>query len=265
VVTVSWFHHAWARALSIAPLHKIVAIPNGIPEPASIDASGVTRIRQQLGHAEEPLLLTPGRLAPEKGLEDLLQAVRMLAYRTPRFTMALAGDGPLRPTLEQMIAALGLQGRVRLLGFRRDIPALLAAADIIVLPSHREGLSIALLEAMAMGRPIVATAIGSNLEVTQNGRCAVVVPAGRPEALAESIAELLESPNRARQIGELARSEYLRSYSLDRMLSNYHRVYLELLGDRASDACPQSARAANFDKENEFANPIPALLSPSDR
>ena len=116
----------------------------------------------------------------------------------PPFHIIIVGEGPLRGKLELLIKHLNVEREVRLLGFREDIGDLLNASDLIVLPSLWEGLSIALLEAMAASKPIVTTSIGSNVEVTRNGEAALLVPPKDPLVLSEAILYLIENPSVAR-------------------------------------------------------------------
>jgi glycosyltransferase involved in cell wall biosynthesis len=164
-ITVSKFHRKWALDLRIAGTEKLQAIPNGIPD--ILETEGATRqeIRASLGVFDDDVMLfTQGRLAPEKGLEDLIAAVAATrGCLSLRLHVMLAGDGPLRPVLEQNVRLLGLTDQVRFLGFRPDIGMLLKAADIVALPSFREGLSIALLESMSAGRAIIATSLAATL------------------------------------------------------------------------------------------------------
>src|SRR5262249_40612353 len=140
------------------------------------------------------MILTHGRLAPEKGIEDLLAAVDVLKQDWPdRLVVLIAGDGPLRPALEKIVKERRLEGEGRVIGFQAAIPPLLAATDMVVLPTWREGLSIALLEAMSLGTAIVTTSIGSNREATCEGEGALLVPAGRPGELARAIHMLASS------------------------------------------------------------------------
>ena len=137
IITVSKFHRKWALDLRIAGAEKLQAIPNGIPD--ILETEGATRqeIRASLGVFDDDVMLfTPGRLAPEKGLEDLIAAVGATrGCLSRRLQVLLAGNGPLRPVLEQNARALGLTDEVRFLGFRTDIGMLLKAADIVALPS----------------------------------------------------------------------------------------------------------------------------------
>lgn len=230
VIAVSHFHRQWGCKLGIAPKSKLIAIPNGIPDPNRPDAAEVARIRHQWsiepGHLA---VLTPGRLAPEKGLEDLIEAVALLPpdWRE-KIHLLVAGDGCLHNSLEQQVERMGLGSQVRFLGFQKNIPELLCAADLVVLPTWREGLSIALLEAMSQGCAILTTSIGSNREVTRNGVAARLVPPGSPAALSEELAILASEPDTRRELGSNARRIFLEHYTLDRMLNEYHSLYKEL-------------------------------------
>ncbi|MBI3681364.1 MAG: glycosyltransferase family 4 protein [Acidobacteria bacterium] len=249
VIAVSRFHQDWGRDLGIAPAHKIVAIPNGTPAPPESSPGEVEQIRQGCGAGPEDLVLvTPGRLAPQKGLEDLLEAARLLRARTDRRLLFLvAGEGPLRTALEEAATAKGLGDCVRFLGFQSNVHVLLAAADIVVLPSWREGLSIALLEAMAKASAIVTTSIGSNREATGEGKAALLVPPGQPRLLADAILLLAADPDLRQRLGRQARALYCQRHTLERMLAGYQQIYLELL------------------KETHRAQPVSSVLSSANR
>ena len=230
IVSVSEFHRRWALELGICDGDKIVAIPNGIAlgEPQSrIPAS---ELRRGWGAREDDLIiLSTGRLALEKGLEDLLKAASLLRRMGQRFRVVLAGDGPLRAQLERLAGDLALSGHVTFLGYREDIPDLLAACDLVVLPSLREGLSIALLEAMAAGKAIVATSIGSNVTVASQAEMALLVPPCDPRALSEAILRCAQDPALRTRLGNNARRVFESRYTEERMLKAYRQVYLGLL------------------------------------
>ncbi len=126
------------------------------------------------------------RLAADKGLEYLIEAAAILPRTGRRIQIVIAGDGPARDRLERLAMNLGVTDRVRFLGFREDVGDLLAACDMVVLPSLREGLSIALLEAMAAGKPIIATSIGSQREVASHADMARLVRPADALALTRS-------------------------------------------------------------------------------
>jgi glycosyltransferase involved in cell wall biosynthesis len=153
-------------------------------------------VRRALGVPDEaPLILSVGRLSPEKGHHVLLRAMAEAGRNgTSSWSGArliLAGEGPERPALSRSIRRLGLDGRVLLLGHRSDVPALLASADLFVLPSLSEGCPNALLEALQAGVPVVASDIGGVREMVENGRDAVLVTANDARALSRAVAKLL--------------------------------------------------------------------------
>ena len=231
IVTVSEYHRRWALELGIADPSKVVAIPNGIPiDHAKANRDRVS-FRQALGVAPgTQMLLSTGRLAEGKGLEYLLKAAQMINCGFEvSFKLIIAGTGPLRLKLGKLADDLGLAKDVRFLGFRNDIGDLLAASDIVVLPTLREGLSIALLEAMAACKPIVTTTIGSNLEATHQGQAALLVPVRNPEALAEAIMNFVQNPSVRLLKSAKARALFCAHYTENQMLDAYRNQYLELL------------------------------------
>jgi glycosyltransferase involved in cell wall biosynthesis len=236
IVTVSEFHRRWALELGIGRRDLIQCIPNGIPDPPVDEGHDRERIRTEFGlDPTDKVLISAGRIAEGKGLEDLLAAVVLLReHGREDIKVLLPGTGPSESAIRERIKALNLGEQVILPGFREDIPALLRASDVAVLPSLREGLSIALLEAMAVALPIVASSIGSNVEVTRQGEAAVLVPVGEPEAIATGVANLLESPDRRRVLGQRAREIFLAEYLESVMLGRYRQLYGEMLKDQWS-------------------------------
>ena len=175
------------------------------------------------------LLVAAGRLARQKGFDLLLEALPAVVARHPGVRLLIAGDGPERPALTAQVARLELGGRVRFLGERSDLAALVAAADGFVLPSRSEGAPYVLLEAMALAVPVVATAVGGVAELLGSGSQGALVPAGDPAALARSIVELLQFPEAARQRAGLAAAAVAGRFSAERMAAETAAFYAEVL------------------------------------
>ena len=149
------------------------------------------------------MILTVARLAPQKGLDVLIGAAALLHGRDPQPVTVIAGDGPLAAELAGQAAGSGTD--VRLLGKREDVGALLALADVVVVPSHWEARALILQEAMRAARPIVATRTGGTPELTGED-AAILVPSGDPARLAAAIATVLDDPSLARRLGNAARA-----------------------------------------------------------
>jgi len=229
IITVSQAHADWAAQLRIGRPGQVVAVPNGIAPGPPPDAARRAAVRRDLGIAEDALaLISVGRFDPEKNHLDLLPALESL----PRAVLLLAGEGPLRDELEAAVARRRLKGRVRFLGFRRDVPALLEAADAFVFASVREGMPIVLLEAMAAGLPIVANRIMGNREVVADGETGYLVPPRRPDLFAEALCRLFADRERARAMGLAGRLRLERQFTLARTLARLEDVYDDLLSRR---------------------------------
>jgi glycosyltransferase involved in cell wall biosynthesis len=170
-----------------------------------------------------------GNLWPVKGHRNLVEAAALLAGRLPRVKFLCAGDGPEREHLEKRIAELGLQDRVFLLGHRLDVPALLARVRAACLCSSAEGLSNAVMEAMAARLPIVATAVGGNPELVRPGENGLLVPYGDAPSLADKLYELLSDPERAAEMGRKGRVRIETELTLSRMADGYRAAYQRLL------------------------------------
>jgi glycosyltransferase involved in cell wall biosynthesis len=231
IVTVSHYHRDWALRLGIAAPRKLRAIPNGIDETRVATASPPSSLRDRIGAGPDCLVVvTHGRLAAGKGLEYLLAAIPRVQQSIDRSCkFVLVGDGPLREELEWLTWRLAVSEWVVFDGFRPDIGEVLAGADIVALPTLREGLSISLLEAMALGKPIVTTSIGSNLEATAAGECALTVRTQDADGLAEAIEQLSRDPARAQALGAAAKARFESTYRQTQMVEAYANLYQELV------------------------------------
>jgi glycosyltransferase involved in cell wall biosynthesis/ribosomal protein S18 acetylase RimI-like enzyme len=261
IVSVSRFHRDWALELKICPLWQIHAIPNGItpdPESAAMDRD---ELRATLGVGRnELLILSPTRLAWDKGLQHLIEAATLLPPDNPRCRIVIAGDGLARPRLEELARSCGVSDRVTFLGFREDVPDLLAAADVVVLPSLREGLSMSLLEAMAAKKPIITTSIGSNREVASQSEMALLVPPAQPAALAHAIQRLSHDPGLSTALAAGARSLFEAHYTEERMLDSYQELYLGLLEDQPARTRERSLRGTSIVR-NATTGDLPGIVT----
>ena len=209
---------------------KVTFIPNGVDVEA-LDPARFPReaARREWGlSADDRAVGAVGHLSPVKGHADLLDAVARARARDPRIRVFLIGDGPLRATLEAHARALGIGEHVVITGVRDDVARLVAMLDVVALPSHSEGMSNALLEAMSLGRPVVATDVGGNSEVVEDGVSGRLVPAATPEALAETLLDLLAEPEAARRLGCEARRQVAERFPLERMVSRHEALYRSL-------------------------------------
>ena len=210
------------------PAGRVALIRNGI-DPRRVEAIVQPReLRQQLGLAQEnPLFGTVGRLTPVKGLEYFLQAARRILVLLPDAQFLIVGEGPLQPELQRRARELGIERAVSFLGFRPDVPDITNMLDVFVMPSLHEGLPLALLEAMVLGKPIVASAVGGIREVLHDPR-GWLVPPGDVGALQDACLEALAAarngsragvtPGRLQEVGNLASAMCERTRALYREL-----------------------------------------------
>lgn len=188
--------------------------------------------RETLGAGPEDLLaVAVGNLRPAKDYGTLLEAAALGIRRGIPLKVAIIGqgDGALRASLESRSAALGLEGSVRFMGFRPDAARFLAAADLFVSSSSSEGFSLSTVEALGLGRPVVATRSGGPEEIVVDGESGWLVPTGDPEAFAEALACVFTDPSEAFRRGAHGREQVRARFSLERMLDDYEHLYRELL------------------------------------
>ena len=207
------------------PPHKVQVIHNSIPS-SGFDGPANQALRSALSRGtDHPILLTVARLDLQKGHTYLFKAIRQF----PDAIFVMAGDGPARTVLETQAHDLGIDNRVIFLGHRKDIPDLLASCDVFVLPSVYEGLPLSVLEAMAAGKPVVATAVGGTPEAVVEGETGFLVPPGDPAALATAIQRLLSNPSLAQKMGAVGRVRVRQEFSSATMVQRVTQTYEELL------------------------------------
>lgn len=180
------------------------------------------------GELAVPLLVAVGNLFPIKGHRWLVDAMPLVLKRCPDALLLLVGDGPERAPLERQVRELGLGAHVRLVGSRADVPQLLAQSRVVVVPSTSEGLGIAILEALALAKPVVASRVGGIVEVLEHRKTGLLVPARDPEALAAGILEILSNPVLAAELGAQGRRFVGERFRADTMVRRVESVYLEL-------------------------------------
>ena len=224
--------------LSAAGFLRILQIPNGVDTDrfAPVEPGERQRLRARFGLSEHAWVLAfVGRLSAEKGLDFLLPA--WAAAAPPGGVLVLAGAGPEEAALRWRADALGVAGSVRFAGLVAQVEDLLGAADAFVLSSRSEGMSNALLEAMACGLPCVSTRVSGSEDLIEDGRSGLLVPPGDTDALAAAIRGLFERPAEAWRMGEEARHTIERTCSAHAVAEQYRALYDALLAGRAG-GCP---------------------------
>lgn len=213
-----------------APLTKIMAVPNGLDTEAfAPDTAARERIRKELGLPDNAFAwLAVGRLESPKNYPLMLQAFARAA--SPDDVLLICGTGALRQRVEMNAQALGIEKQVRLLGVRRDIPAMMNAADAFVLSSDTEGLPMVLLQASSTGLPIVATNVGGNSEVVLDGQTGYITPRGKVEPLAEAMLRLRGATAEERAaLGAAGREYTVSKYDMKIVAERWEELYSRLL------------------------------------
>ena len=217
-----------ARSEGVHP-RKVIVIRNGVT-PLDIESVDVHEVRRSLDLKEGNLfLLAVGRLTYQKGFDILIDAVPALIREHPHLTVNICGGGPLMSDLQSQISKLGLTEYVKLLGNWSNVAPLLAIADIFILSSRFEGLSRAMLEAMAAGVPVVATRVQGVEEVVSDGVHGLLVPPANAAELTKAMIQLVDHPELRRNMGTAARDHILASYTTDAMFAKYYDLTVNLL------------------------------------
>lgn len=219
----------------LAP-ESIAVIPNGVDLPSFAERDGFRPVRT---------IVTVANLRPEKSHETLLASAAEVVREHPELRFRIVGDGSRRGELERRAHAWGLEAHVEFLGHREDVPALLREADAFVLPSRSEAFPNSVVEAMAAGLPVVASAVGGLLELIDDGRTGLLVPPGDPEKLTGALRRLIQQPEQAAAMGRAARDDVRRRYAFERMVAAFEELYVSSLGAGAT-AATRRAEAAGI-------------------
>lgn len=217
-------------AATVASPSRIETIPNGIDAARFAITHTATRGHTRYAlhvSGDAPVIVCLSRLSPEKDVTNLLEAFALLLPRFPDARLFVAGDGKLRPTLQWHIELLGIGASAHLLGSlpREAVADLLRAADVFALSSREEGLSLAVLEAMAAGLPVVATRIGGLPEAVAENVTGYLAPAQNPPAFAAQLARLLGDKTAREAMGEAGRARALERFTQERMVAQTFAVY----------------------------------------
>lgn len=221
----------WLQDTVGVPRRKITQIYNGVDSVKFHPRIGAGEPIGPTGFAGETAIIlgSVGRLAQVKDFPTLIQAFGRLCELWPegrdRLRLMIVGDGPTRTECERCISELRLGGQIWLAGERDDVPELMRAMDLFVLPSLGEGISNTILEAMASGLPVIATDVGGNPELVLPGKTGTLVPAAHHEEMAQALLTYARDPARMTEEGRAARAEIEARFSMEAMVAGYMRVY----------------------------------------
>lgn len=218
---------------------KVRTVLNGVDLAEFDPALSGDAVRAELEWKGNAILAATSRLDREKGHETLLEAMSAIVAEYPEVRLLIAGEASVEPTarhamLQRRIDELKLGGSVRLLGFRRDIPQLLAAADICILPAEAEACGRVLFEAMAMAKPVVATASGGTPEIVGDGLTGLLVPPQNARALASAVLSLLKDQARRVALGKAGRERAVKQFSIQAHVGRTMDVYSEVFAARGA-------------------------------
>lgn len=232
IVTVSQYVAGYLIGAGVPP-EKIDAIPTGVDLTRYDPAHTAPSLRAELGLRDDtPLIGTVAILRLKKGHRILLEAIPAVLARFPHAHFVFAGDGPQRANIEKAIAELGLGAQVHLLGLRPDVPDVLRALDVFVLPTFEEALGTSFVEAMAMRVPVIGSRVGGVPEVVRDQVTGLLVNPHDPADLARAILALLSDPARARAMGQAGRALVEQEFTNDIMCDRMLQLYTALLAAR---------------------------------
>ena len=231
IITIS--HHLKRFHVDVEglPVGKIVTIHYGLDPNAFLQGVGEgVDVRTELDiPADAPLVGVVGRLTEQKGHAYLLEAFVTVVQELPSARLLVVGDGELRPALERQAAHLGLRGGVTFTGHREDVPRIMMALDVLVMPSLWEGFGLVLLEAMAASKPVIASQVSAIPEIVVEGETGLLVPPKDPENLSRALLALLRDPAWAREMGRRGCQRLEQQFTVARMVEQTQAVYESLV------------------------------------
>lgn len=218
------------------PPKKIKVLYNGIDINKFKTRKDIKKLKQEFKLRDRDFIIgIVGRLAKQKGHRHLFKAISHLKGRTPNIRLIVVGDGELKKELEEYARKLNIEKEVIFLGFRKDMPALYSLMDVFCLPSEFEGFGIAIIEAMAAGKPVVAANVGGIPEVVIDGEAGILVPSRDSNALAQAVLKLLKNQALAKRMGEAGRRRVEKYFTLDRMIEKTEALYDKLIQKKVGD------------------------------
>jgi glycosyltransferase involved in cell wall biosynthesis len=221
--------------LGVSPAQRFRVVPLGLELEALARDLPRGGLRRERGiPVGAPLIGMVGRLVPIKDVPTFLEAAARVRQATPEARFALVGDGEERKLLENRCVDLGLAEAVAFHGWRRDMPSVYGDLDVVVNTSRNEGTPVALIEALAAGRPVVATRVGGTPDLLRDGAFGRLVPAGDPEAVAAAILATLREGEAARERARAGRAHVLREHAAARLIDDVDRLYRELLAGKSA-------------------------------
>ena len=241
--------HIGAKAIKKdlgVPLNKIVVIPSGLDTNKYLASSDRFRIRSSLGLSDKQhLVLYIGRLRPVKGVDKGLKGFKKVLQKHPTAHLALAGEGEQSPTLQSLASELGIYENVTFLGIRNDLPDILSACDSVLIPSRNEGLPRVAIEAMAAGKPIIATKVGGTPEAIIDGVTGILVRPNDIDQMGNAISHLIGNVKLQKRLGAAGRKRAIQHYSVEKYISRLDSLYgrlsknvkPEIPGNINKDAC----------------------------
>jgi glycosyltransferase involved in cell wall biosynthesis len=208
---------------------KIALIENGIQVPEPRRSETIARVRDSLAPGASCIAGTVARITPQKGPFDFVRAARSLVDAVPGVHLLWCGDGEMRAEVQALARELGVADRIHFLGFRTDVMDVMAAMDLFVLTSHWEGLPYTVLDAMALQKPVVATAAVGTRDIVQDGVTGLLVPVGDHVAAARAAARVLSSPVEAESMGKAGKEVILSRFSQEAMVKRTGQLYVDLV------------------------------------
>ncbi len=211
---------------------KVSVIPNGVDGERFATATAADRVR--LGLTAAPLMLFVGRLNPQKAPFVLLEAFKRLVARHPDWQLLFVGEGPLRSSMTEWVTKHRLNSNVHFAGWRPDVPQLLKAADVLVLPSLWEGMSNIVLESMASGLPVVVSRVEGTEELIRDGETGLLATPGSVEEVEQQIEKVLIDHGFSTSLTNSAQQTVFKDFTLEAMIRSYEQLYLRLLENDAA-------------------------------
>jgi glycosyltransferase involved in cell wall biosynthesis len=228
VIAISQAVRRFLVEVERADAAKIEVVPYGLDAGAYERSAHPGSFRREIGAEDEPIIGFIGRLTRQKGVDVLLRAFARVERKHPDARLVLAGDGPERPTLMKLAQSLGLR-RAMFLGWRRDAADILADVSLLAMPSRWEGFGLVALEAMALGKPVVAARVSALPEIILPEETGLLVPAGGEAELAEALLALLADPQRAERMGRAGKARVRAEFPVEKMAARTAEIYQSLM------------------------------------